>query len=332
MTESLKYNLMSFLFYRRMFPSMRVQVTDLDPHKDYCFLVEMVPVTKCRYRYSAATGWAPAGAEEAHSPNRFYIHPESPAPGAHWMSQAVSFGRLKLTNMSNAPAGHVVMASMHKYQPRIHVVEASDLRNIFDYAPKVVVDFAETQFIAVTAYQNDKMTKMKIDHNPFAKGFRESGQSKCKRKRQRMEQEKQEEKEQKDSSVEEDVDVVGVGDVEEITQEPKKHVKHAPLDVSSDSGMSDCDSSMTASPSPSNYIHQQSHRQLHHYPYTPYFYQYPFALHPATHFNHSLYSSIHMSRLMPQDLSVSKRIEDEPRNEIRPKFTDFSIRAITGLV
>ncbi|MEQ2164541.1 T-box transcription factor tbx3 [Goodea atripinnis] len=35
--------------------------------------------------------------------------------------------------------------------------------------------FPETDFIAVTAYQNDKITQLKIDHNPFAKGFRDTG-------------------------------------------------------------------------------------------------------------------------------------------------------------
>lgn len=31
-------------------------------------------------------------------------------------------------------------------------------------------------------FQNDRITKLKIDNNPFAKGFRETGQSRCKRK------------------------------------------------------------------------------------------------------------------------------------------------------
>ncbi|GBP60524.1 T-box transcription factor TBX3 [Eumeta japonica] len=31
-------------------------------------------------------------------------------------------------------------------------------------------------------YANDRITKLKIDNNPFAKGFRACGQSKCKRK------------------------------------------------------------------------------------------------------------------------------------------------------
>lgn len=32
------------------------------------------------------------------------------------------------------------------------------------------------------SFQNDRITKLKIDNNPFAKGFRETGQSRCKRK------------------------------------------------------------------------------------------------------------------------------------------------------
>ena len=34
--------------------------------------------------------------------------------------------------------------------------------------------FPETQFIAVTAYQNTDITQLKIDSNPFAKGFRDN--------------------------------------------------------------------------------------------------------------------------------------------------------------
>lgn len=35
----------------------------------------------------------------------------------------------------------------------------------------------ETAFVAVTQYQNDHVTKMKIEHNPFANAFR-TGSSK----------------------------------------------------------------------------------------------------------------------------------------------------------
>ncbi|KAK6042430.1 T-box, partial [Cooperia oncophora] len=36
----------------------------------------------------------------------------------------------------------------------------------------------ETEFIAVTAYQNSTITQLKIEHNPFAKGFRDGGERK----------------------------------------------------------------------------------------------------------------------------------------------------------
>ena len=37
--------------------------------------------------------------------------------------------------------------------------------------------FPETEFIAVTAYQNELITQLKIDENPFARGFRHDGRA-----------------------------------------------------------------------------------------------------------------------------------------------------------
>ncbi|KAJ8959988.1 hypothetical protein NQ318_009423 [Aromia moschata] len=170
-----------------MFPSLHIQISDLDPRAHYCILLELTPATRCRYKYSNSGGWVPAGTEEAQSPQRIYLHPESPATGEYWMSQPVSFGRLKLTNTPAPPIGHVVLSSMHKYQPRIIIAKTSDPRSIV-CSPSSSVVFRETEFIAVTAYQNERITKLKIDNNPFAKGFRENGQSKCKRKRLQIEE------------------------------------------------------------------------------------------------------------------------------------------------
>ncbi|XP_050303787.1 T-box transcription factor TBX6-like [Anthonomus grandis grandis] len=177
---------------RRMFPSLQIQISNLEPHSLYCVFLEMVPASRCRYKYSSSGGWAPAGSEEAQSPHRLYLHPEGPAKGEYWMSQPVSFGRLKLTNMPAPPAGQIVLSSMHKYQPRIIIAKTSDPRTLA-WAPSSSVVFPETQFIAVTAYQNEKITQLKIDNNPFAKGFRQNGQAKCKRKRICVEEDKEEE-------------------------------------------------------------------------------------------------------------------------------------------
>lgn len=57
---------------------------------------------------------------------------------------------------------------MHKYQP---VVELYDYQlsslPICSFSPE------ETQFVAVTAYQNQSIIDLKVQNNPFAKGFRE---------------------------------------------------------------------------------------------------------------------------------------------------------------
>lgn len=69
---------------------------------------------------------------------------------------------------------------MHRYQPRVHLVRLgagqtmpATPRELQQHEHKTFV-FAETVFTAVTAYQNQLITKLKIDSNPFAKGFRDS--------------------------------------------------------------------------------------------------------------------------------------------------------------
>ncbi|XP_062543373.1 T-box-containing protein TBX6L-like [Armigeres subalbatus] len=165
---------------RRMFPSMRLSINGLEADENYCVLIEMIPISDCRFKFSGSQ-WVPAGGAEPQSPQRMYLHPDSPALGSHWTSQPVVFNKVKLTNNTLDSNGHIVLTSMHKYQPRIHIIKTSDPSQI-PWSPQSAFTFPETEFVAVTAYQNDRITKLKIDHNPFAKGFRETGQSRCKRK------------------------------------------------------------------------------------------------------------------------------------------------------
>lgn len=72
---------------------------------------------------------------------------------------------------------------MHKYQPRFHIVRANDILKL-PYSTFRTYVFPETDFIAVTAYQNDKITQLKIDHNPFAKGFRDTGNGRREKRKQ----------------------------------------------------------------------------------------------------------------------------------------------------
>lgn len=50
---------------------------------------------------------------------------------------------------------------MHKYQPRFHLVRANDILKL-PYSTFRTYVFKETEFIAVTAYQNEKVS---IDFN-----------------------------------------------------------------------------------------------------------------------------------------------------------------------
>ncbi|XP_064425728.1 T-box transcription factor TBX6 [Latimeria chalumnae] len=158
---------------RRMFPQCKVSVNGLDPDYKYILLVDIVPVDNSRYKWQDKR-WEASGKAEPLLPDRVYIHPDSPANGAHWMRQAISFHKIKLTNNTLDQQGHIILHSMHKYQPRFHIVQANDIYSR-RWAGCSSFTFPETIFIAVTAYQNQNITKLKIDTNPFAKGFRETG-------------------------------------------------------------------------------------------------------------------------------------------------------------
>ncbi|XP_018533781.1 T-box transcription factor TBX6 [Lates calcarifer] len=157
---------------RRMFPGLRLKLSGLNPSLRYILLLDIIPVDNSRYRFQGS-GWQAVGGAEARLPDRVFIHPDSPATGAHWQSRTISFHYAKLTNNTLDSQGHIILHSLHRYQPRVHVIEARDVLRWGGGQHSFV--FPETQFITVTAYQNNKITELKINSNPFAKGFREDG-------------------------------------------------------------------------------------------------------------------------------------------------------------
>lgn len=56
-----------------------------------------------------------------------------------------------------------ILNSMHKYQPRFHVVKTNDIMKL-PYSTFRTYVFPETEFIAVTAYQNEKVTNHTHKH------------------------------------------------------------------------------------------------------------------------------------------------------------------------
>ncbi|XP_067406733.1 T-box transcription factor TBX10 isoform X1 [Emydura macquarii macquarii] len=161
---------------RRMFPTFQVKLSGLDPLADYVLLMDFVPLDDKRYRYAFhSSSWLVAGRADPAAPGRVHFHPDSPAKGGQWMRQIVSFDKLKLTNNLLDDNGHIILNSMHRYQPRFHVVYVDPRRDSERFAHENFKSFAfaETQFMAVTAYQNHRITQLKIASNPFAKGFRD---------------------------------------------------------------------------------------------------------------------------------------------------------------
>ena len=95
-----------------MFPTFQVRLYGLDPMSDYMLMMDFVPCDDKRYRYSFhSSSWVVAGKADPHMPGRIHVHPDSPAKGAQWMKQIVSFDKLKLTNNLLDDNGHVSIIS-----------------------------------------------------------------------------------------------------------------------------------------------------------------------------------------------------------------------------
>lgn len=129
---------------------------------------------------------------------QLYEPRESPRLGSELVSKGISFARVKLTNQTNAEfaasrldirdsdeqqSDYVfALQSFYRYQPVLILVDINDCMlppskllsvNIDLWINKArTVRIDATQFIAVTHYQNERITAMKKAFNPHAKGFR----------------------------------------------------------------------------------------------------------------------------------------------------------------
>ncbi|XP_075174671.1 uncharacterized protein LOC142245655 [Anomaloglossus baeobatrachus] len=167
---------------RRMFPEFSVSLSGLDPHGLYSLCVQAVPDGENRYKWRDRT-WSMSGRAEPGPPTRLYLHPESPAPGHRWMERPICFHRIRLTNNTLSQGGQIVLQSMHRYYLRLYIIPTCN--NGPRARPASSISFPETSFIAVTSYQNPRLSLLKIEENPFAKGIKyfKSQQEQTPRKR-----------------------------------------------------------------------------------------------------------------------------------------------------
>lgn len=81
----------------------RLQVRAADEVQKGC-PHHLTPLPRYAFHSSA---WLVAGKADPATPGRVHFHPDSPAKGAQWMRQIVSFDKLKLTNNLLDDNGHV---------------------------------------------------------------------------------------------------------------------------------------------------------------------------------------------------------------------------------
>ena len=165
---------------RRMFPEIRIRVVGLEMDERYILVMDLAPYDDNRYKYHE-NEWVVAGKADPPVQGRLYIHPDSPCMGREWVKQPISFQKMKLTNNNLDQNGYIILNSMHKYQARVHIVlmDMTDENGVRRPSSFSTHTFKETVFYAVTAYQNPKITKLKIKYNAFAKGFRSSDHALC---------------------------------------------------------------------------------------------------------------------------------------------------------
>ena len=148
---------------RRMFPLIKVKVNGLQPEAFYSILLEFKQIDQNRWKYINGEWIAGnfkrfskikyfllreilcfacenlimisifhliiGGKMDPPPKNAIYRHPESPNYGSHWTKEPISFQRVKLTNKGSPDAKNekIMLNSLHKYEPWIHIEQVSTL-------------------------------------------------------------------------------------------------------------------------------------------------------------------------------------------------------------
>lgn len=162
----------------RMFPYCRFHISGLQPSKKYALIMDIIRVDNSQYKWNGKS-WQVAGKAVGELKSQLFAHPDSPSTGQHWMQNPVSFYKLKLTSNMSDQDGNFVLHPMSRYMPRLHVVQTDRAAKDTKLSGPDVATFTflQTEFIAVTTYQNSQFSQLKVDYNPFAKGLREDGSS-----------------------------------------------------------------------------------------------------------------------------------------------------------
>ncbi|CAH1233067.1 TBX2 [Branchiostoma lanceolatum] len=154
-----------------MFPTLSLNLSGLQPDRKYYILVKMILTDDSLYAYRN-NQWVVVGGDAKPSvADSVYVHPKCPEYGAKLMERPLAFPALKLSSRMHDGKNMVQLRSMHKYQPVVQVVEAENMTDLA-VAPSWQFSFPVTEFMAVSSYYSDKIRKLKVDNNKFAKNLR----------------------------------------------------------------------------------------------------------------------------------------------------------------
>lgn len=99
-----------------MFPFIKMRVLGLEPDVKYLMVMNIVAIDDYKYKFHDSE-WVAISDEmvEPSLPSRPYVHPFSPATGAIWEKELISFQKLKITNNRLDQSGSVILTTKHKY-------------------------------------------------------------------------------------------------------------------------------------------------------------------------------------------------------------------------
>ncbi|GFR96557.1 T-box transcription factor TBX6 [Elysia marginata] len=163
---------------RRMFPYLALSVSGLSPDALYRVSLQILPASSRRFKY-ITNRWLPVGIADTEPQQDPYVHTDSLSSGDQLNKIKLIFSKVKLTNNKDSADYNILLHSMHKYRivttfTEVETVSSSTNQPADHRGHCLSFHFPETDFIAVTAYQNEAVTQMKIHNNPFAKAFRDA--------------------------------------------------------------------------------------------------------------------------------------------------------------
>ncbi|CAJ0578614.1 unnamed protein product, partial [Mesorhabditis spiculigera] len=163
---------------RKMFPKLEYLIDGMEEETFYLLTIKMALVDNFRYKFQSGE-WIRSGRADTGFEEKEVLHSDGPMVGAYWMRAPINFENVKITNNpADRNPKHLYLLSMHKFVPVLTIYKMPPKEDGIkfgqvDQRDQLAIRLPITEFIAVTAYQNQTITNLKIKHNPFAKGFRD---------------------------------------------------------------------------------------------------------------------------------------------------------------